>query len=399
MRIEHYTIETGATTFQIYTVAEEATTSSFPRRRESSGLKPKAFLNEWIPAFAGMTATVLLLAACEKAPAPPPEPLRPVKTMQIGLTSGTSGLSLAGEVRARHEAPLAFRVAGKVIECKFNLGDTVRRGQVLARLEPADYQLAEQAGAASVAENKSALILAEAELARFRSLREKNFVSAAALDQKQAAADEAKAKVDTAQSSHNQRMRQLDYTSLLADSDGIVTGDECNAGQVVNAGQPVLHLAQSGEKEIAVHVPESGLAGFRKSTGFTIGLNASADKAYRGKLRELAAAADPATRTYAARITVSNADAAMQLGMSATVHAQADGASIIQLPLSAVVSRDGKPGVWKLDSAGIVHATPIGVDRIEGNMVRVASGLGSGDVVVVAGANLLRDGEKVKLLP
>ena len=371
----------------------------FRRRPESSRLKQKAFLNGWIPACAGMTAATLLLAACDKSPAPSPEPLRPVKTMQIGLTPGTSGLSLAGEVRARHEAPLAFRVVGKVIECKFNLGDTVHRSQVLARLEPADYQLAEQAGAASVAENKSALILAEAELARFRSLREKGFVSAAALDQKQAAADEAKAKLDAALSAHSQRTRQLGYTSLIAGSDGIVTSNECNAGQVVSAGQPVLHLAQSGEKEIAVYVPESGLENFRKANTFTINLNALADKTYQGKLRELAAAADPATRTYAARIIVNNADAAMQLGMSATVHAQADGTSIIQLPLSAVFSRDGKPGVWKLDKAGIVHAAPISVDRIEGNMVRVASGLGSGDVVVVAGANLLRDGERVKLLP
>ena len=342
---------------------------------------------------------LLLLTACEKAPAPSPEPLRPVKTLQVGLTPGTAGLSLAGEVRARHEAPLAFRVAGKVIECKFNLGDTVHRGQMLARLEAADYQLAEQAGAASVAENRSTLMLAETDLARFRSLREKGFVSAAALDQKQATFDAARAKVDAALSSHSQKVRQIDYTSLLADSAGIVTSDECNAGQVVSAGQPVLHLAQSSEKEIVIHVPESGLASFRAASGFIIDLNALADKTYRGKLRELAAAADPATRTYAARIAVSNADTAMQLGMSATVHAQADDGSIIQLPLSAVVSRDGKPGVWKLDSAGIVHAAPIGIDRIEGNMVRVASGLGSGDIVVVAGANLLRDGERVKLLP
>ena len=146
-------------------------------------------------------------------------------------------------------------------------------------------------------------------------------------------------------------------------------------------------------------MPESGLASFRAASGFTIDLNALAEKNYRGKLRELAAAADPATRTYAARIAVSNADAVMRLGMSATVRAQTGGNSIIQLPLSAVVSRDGKPGVWKLDGAGIVHAAPIGVDSIEGNMVRVTSGLGNGDMVVVAGANLLRDGEKVKLLP
>lgn len=342
---------------------------------------------------------LMLFAACDKAPAPPPEPLRPVKTVQIGAAPGASGANLAGEVRARHETPLAFRVGGKVTECKFNLGDTVRHGQVLARLEPTDYQLAEQVGAAAVAGSRSALILAEAELARFRVLHEKGFVSAAALDQKQAALDVARAQMDAAVSSHGQKTRQLDYTSLLADSAGIVTGNECNAGQVVAAGQPVLHLAQNGEKEIAVHVPESGLADFRSASGFTIGLNALADKSYQGKLRELAGAADPATRTYAARIAVRDADAAMQLGMSATVGVLAGGSSSIQLPLGAVVSRDGKSGVWKVDGAGIVHAAAIAVERIEGNSVRIASGLNNGDIVVAAGANLLRDGEKVKLLP
>lgn len=372
------------------------TLSSFPRRCKSGGFKQKTLLNGWIPAIAGMAA-VVLLAACGKQPAATPEPIRPVKTIQIGTASGTVGLSLAGEVRARHEAPLAFRVAGKITECRFNLGDTVHRGKMLARLEPADYQLAAQAGAAGVAENRSALIFAEAELARFRGLHEKGFVSDAALDQKQAAADAAKARLDAAKSSHTQKTRQLDYTSLLAENDGVVTSRECNAGQVVNAGQPVLHLAQSGEKEIAIYVPETDLASFRAVTGLTISLNASADKIYRGKLRELAAAADPATRTYSARIAVNNADAAMQLGMSATVHAQTDSGSAMQLPLAAVVSRDGKPGVWKVDGAGIVHAAPVSIDRIKGNSVIVASGLNNGDIVVTAGANLLRDGEKIRL--
>lgn len=342
---------------------------------------------------------LLVLAACEKPPAPPPEPLRPVKTVRVGVTPGTASLSLAGEVRARHETPLAFRVAGKIIECSFELGDTVRRGQMLARLEPDDYRLAERAGAAGVAENRSALVLAEAELARFRSLREKGFVSVAALDQKQSAFDAAQAKMDAALSSRDQKARQLDYTRLLAEAGGIVTARECNAGQVVNAGQPVLHLARSGEMEIAVHVPESGLADFRASRSFSVALNAQAGKTYRGKLRELAAAADPATRTYSARIAVGDADAAMLLGMSATVRAQEEGGPIIRLPLGAVVSRDGKPGVWKVDDAGVVRAAPISVDRIEGDSVRVAGGLNIGDSVVAAGANLLRDGEKIKLLP
>ncbi|MDH4285666.1 MAG: efflux RND transporter periplasmic adaptor subunit [Gallionellaceae bacterium] len=341
----------------------------------------------------------LLLAACEKPSAPPPEPLRPVKTLQVGATPAQGGLSLAGEVRARHEAPLAFRVAGKITECKFNLGDTVQHGQLLARLDPEDYRLSEQASAASVAENKSGQTLAEAELTRFRSLHEKGFVSAAMLDQKQAAADAARAKAEAALSSREQKTRQLDYTRLLADSDGIVTAKECNAGQVVNAGQPVLYLAQKGEKEIAVHVPEGSLADFRASRSFAVALNAHSTKTYTGVLRELAAAADPATRTYAARITVKDADSSVLLGMSATVHLRVEGDSSIRLPLGAIVSRDNQPRVWKVDEAGAVHATPISIDRVEGDSVRVTGGLNPGDRVVTAGTNLLRDGEKVKLLP
>lgn len=341
---------------------------------------------------------VLLLAACGKPPAPP-EPLRPVKTVQVGMESGEAAFSLPGEVRARHEAPLAFRVGGKITECKVNLGDTVRRGQVLARLEPNDYELAAQAGAAGEAEVRSASILADAELARYRNLREKGFVSAAMFDQKQAAADAARARLEAMRSVHTGQSRQVNYTALTAEGNGIITLYNCNAGQVVGAGQPVLHLAQAGEKEVLVHLPETELVRFRSAAGFTVSLNALPDKNYKGALRELAGAADPATRTYAARIAIKDADAAMQLGMSATVRMQSAGDTAIRLPLAAVIGREGKSLVWQVDEAGIVHATHIVVGAIEGNRVQIASGLSSGNRVVVAGANLLRDGEKVKLLP
>jgi RND family efflux transporter MFP subunit len=130
-----------------------------------------------------------------------------------------------------------------------------------------------------------------------------------------------------------------------------------------------------------------------------IGLNALPNKNYQGSLRELAAAADPATRTYAARIAIKNPDNAMQLGMSATVEIQPQGGQVIRLPMAAVASRDNHALVWKVDNAGNVHEAPITVGEMEGNMIRIESGLQSGDIVVTAGANLLREGEKVKLLP
>ncbi len=341
---------------------------------------------------------LFLLVACNKPPAEP-EPIRPVKTVHVGMEPGEAYLRLPGEVRARHETPLSFRVGGKVTECKVNLGDTVRRGQILAKLEPADYQLATQSGAAGVADARSTLTLAEAELVRYRNLREKGFVSAAVLDQKQAAADAAHARVDAMQSAHTEQTRQLAYTSLPAENDGVVSAYDCNVGQVVNIGQPILRLAQSAEKEIEIHLPEAELQHFRSAGNFTVSLNALPGRSYQGVLRELAASADSATRTYAARIAVKNMDAAMQLGMSATVDMQPSDNQVIRLPLAAVVSRDSHPSVWKVDGAGSVHAAAISVAGVEGNAVRIASGLNSGDVVVTAGASLLREGEKVKLLP
>jgi multidrug efflux system membrane fusion protein len=337
-----------------------------------------------------------LLAACEQAPAPT-EPLRPVKTMRVIVAPGEARLDLPGEVRARFEAPLSFRVGGKITACEVNLGDTVHRGKILARLEPADYKLAAEAGEAEVREAKSAFMLAQTELTRYRSLREKGFVSAAMLDQKQAAADSAQARLDALQSSHAEQGRQLAYTGLEADSDGVISGYDCNVGQVVAIGQPVMKLARSGAKEIWVNVPEAELQLLRHAAAFSVSLNAAPGKAYQGALRELAAAADPATRTYPARITVLDADAAVQLGMSATVAPHLAQAQAIRLPLSAIVSRDGKPSVWKVDEAGLVHQAAIMTGDIEGNTVRVAAGLNGGDVVVTAGVNLLRDGEKVKL--
>jgi len=339
-----------------------------------------------------------LLAACGKPPAAP-EPLRPVKTVQIGMHAGTAELSVPGEVSARHETPMAFRVGGKISRCKVNLGDTVRRGQLLAQLEPTDYQLASQSGAAGLAEAKSTSTLADADLARYRSLRKKGFISAAMLDQKQGLADVARAHMEVMLSTYSKQSRQLDYTSLTAPNKGLISAYDCNEGQVVNAGQTIMRFAQSGEKEIVIHLPEAALQDFRSSSSFGISLNALPGKSYRGSLRELSAAADPATRTYAARIAVNDADSAMQLGMSATVEIRSAGKPVMRLPLIAVFSKTNNPTVWKVDNTGTVHAAAITIGSIEGDSVRIASGLVSGDVVVTAGTHLLREGEKVKLLP
>ena len=340
-----------------------------------------------------------LLAACGKTP-PAPEPVRPVKVMVVGSQAMTAQQTFPGEVRAVHESPLAFRVGGKIAECRAELGATVKAGQVLARLEAADYQLGAQAGAAGVAEAQSAQTLAAAELARYRALREKGFVSAAVLEQKQAASEAATARLTALQSSRELQNRQLNYTELVADRDGVLTADECQPGQVVAAGQTVGKLAQGAAREIEIHLPEAARPFFNRQAVFEVRGNALPGRLYHGKLRELAAAADPASRTFSARISLLDADPALQLGMSASVTvATSGGETGLRLPLAAVLSYDQHPQVWKVDAANTVHAAPVTLAGIVGNEVRIAAGLQTGEQVVVAGANLLREGQSVRPQP
>lgn len=343
-------------------------------------------------------ASLSVLSACNKPPEPP-EPLRPVKTLRVSVEDQSRALSLPGEVRARHEAALAFQVGGKITRCAVNSGDTVRRGQILAQLEPVDYALSEQSAAASEAQARSNLSVAENEFKRFQALFEKNFVSAAALEQKQAALDAARANHTAARASHTEQSRRVAYTALTADGDGVITQYNCNIGQVVSAGQSIMGLARKGEMEILVHVPESALNTVNHSPTFLLRLNALPGVSWQGRLRELSAAADPATRTYAARIRVDKPDARLRLGMTATVEIASSAQSAIYLPLSAIISRDGKPGVWQLNAENTVQRVEITLGELAGNTVQVLSGIRSGDEIIVAGADLLREGEKVKRLP
>lgn len=339
-----------------------------------------------------------LLAACGKH-AEQSEPIRPVRTLVVGMQADDAGIALPGEVRAVHESPLAFRVGGKVTECRAYLGDTVKHGQVLARLDAADYQLGAQSGAANESEARSNLTFAESDLERYRKLRDQGFISLAQLEQKKLATDAAQARLKALQSGHEVQSRQLSYTALTADHDGVLTAADCNPGQVVAIGQPVFKQAQGSEREIQIFLPESAMPNFSKAAKFSVSFSALPGKRYPGKLRELAAAADPATRTYSARISVLESDAALRLGMSASVSVQADSGQAMRLPLAAVLSYDSKPQVWKVDKAQTVHAAAVTISGIVGNEVRIASGLAAGDVVVVAGANLLREGQTVRLIP
>lgn len=327
---------------------------------------------------------VLAVAACSK-PEPSAQPLRTVRVMKVDGAAVPASLTFPGEVRARHESRLGFRIGGKLIERRVDVGDAVRRGQVLARLDAQDVAL-------NAAQAEAVRALAEAEARRTRELRAKNFVSQAALDAKETALATAVAQAGMAKN-------QATYATLRAERDGVVTAVEAEAGQVVAAGQTVLRVAEGNEKEIVIAVPEADVEKVRAAEGFAVTLNSLPGRSWDGRLRELSPAADPATRTFAARIAVPQADEAMRLGMSARVEAKVSrGDTALRLPLSAFFTRNDQPHVWVVDPATLTVAlTKVETDGVIGNEVRVKAGLAPGQRVVTAGANLLEPGQKVRL--
>ncbi len=332
----------------------------------------------------GAALAAALLSGCSQQVEQAP-PLRSVRVMQIDAAAVSASLTFPGDVRARHESRLGFRIGGKIVERRVDVGAMVKRGQVLARLDAQDVALQ----AAQAEANRA---LAEAEAKRYRELRAKNFVSQAVLDARETALQTATAQAGVARN-------QAAYATLLADRDGVVTAIEAEAGQVVSAGQTVVRVAGDSEKEIVIAVPESEVEQVRNADGFNVTLNSLPGRSWQGKLRELSPGADAATRTFTARIAVAGDDAAMRLGMSAGVQAKVSrGDTAFHLPLSAFFTRDDQPHVWVLDPATqTVRMIKVETDGVVGNDMRVKGGLQPGMWVVTAGANLLEPGQKVRL--
>ncbi|WIM04662.1 MAG: efflux RND transporter periplasmic adaptor subunit [Candidatus Nitricoxidivorans perseverans] len=330
-----------------------------------------------------LSAFALSLAACEKAPpsAPPSAPPPVVKVVAVAESFADGQRSYSGEVRARREMPLAFRIGGKLIERRVDAGARVGPGQTLARLDPADAALQ-----ASQAQAQEALAAAEAR--RTRDLHAKNFISGAALDAKETALAAARAQAGLTKN-------QVAYAALAADHAGVIAAVLAEPGQVVAAGQPVLRLARDGEREAAIALPETALAGLKVGAAAEIALW-SGGRTYRGRLRELSPAADPATRTYAARVTMIETGPEVVLGMTATVRF-AGGSPALTVPLPAVFQQGEKHAVWIVGADGALALRPIVLGAYTEAGATVVEGLAAGERIVAAGVHKLVAGQKVRV--
>lgn len=350
----------------------------------------------------GLGATLVaaaLLAACTQAAEEKPEEIRPVRVVRIGASPAERRVEYAGEVRARYETRLAFRVPGKIVERLVDTGARVKAGQPIARIDATDLRLAAASARAQVASIEAERVLAEQDLKRYTDLRAKNFISQADYDRRANARATAVARLEAARAQESQASNQAAYATLVADTAGIITAVEAEAGQVVTAGQTVARLARPGAPEVAIAVPESQRALFEGRAEIEVSLNAQPGRAWKGRLRELAPAADPATRTYAARIVILDAGDDIELGMSA--RASIRDATIpkqIRIPIAALHSRGDSPQVFVVDGNGVVQPRAVKTGGLAGERVVIESGLAPGDVVVAAGAQLLRAGQRVRVL-
>lgn len=348
-----------------------------------------------VTAFLG----AILLAACGEAPVPV-EDIRPVRTVTVGASPTSAAHTYAGEVRARYESTLGFRVPGKIIHRHVDVGMPVKAGQVLAELDPKDLLLSQSAAQAQVAAARAQAEVAELDYQRVKDLLAKGFISKAEYDRQQTQLKATQAQAQAVIAQAEVQANQTRYAKLLADADGVVIGVQAEVGQVVAAGQPVLQIARRGEVEVATAIPEDRVAQLEVGMPVTVQLWSQDGKSYPGRIRELSSAADPLARTYAVRVSVDQPPSEMKLRMTASVSIPLPGLpDRIHLPAPAMVTQDGKAGVWVVDAASSsVKFRPVEFIGVEKNEVLIGSGLKAGDVVVTAGAAFLGEGRKVKLL-
>ncbi len=342
---------------------------------------------------------LLFLAACRQEVPAKPEVPRPVRSVLAESSQVGAVLTLPGEIRPRVETRYGFRVGGKISQRLVSIGDRVKPGAVLARLDPQDIAPAIAAQTAQVQAATTELTLAGAELARQKELRTRNYISEAQLERYQAAFDGAGSRLKAAQAQLDSARNAALFQELKVDVSGVVTAIEAEAGQVVAAGQPVIRVANSGEKEVLVNLPEAQVAMVKSVRMWQVTISALADHRVDAQLRELSPVADPASRTYPMRLSLTGDTHGVELGMTAVVSALQQRNSAFILPVSVLWSQDGKPRVWIVDpKTSRVRGVTVKTGGLSDDSVHIVEGLQTGDRVVTAGASLLSEGQQVRLL-
>jgi RND family efflux transporter MFP subunit len=304
---------------------------------------------------------------------------------------------LVGEVKSRYESNQSFRINGKIIERKVEVGSFVKKGQLLVRLDASDTRLNAAAAQADVNAAETSYMLAKAEVERQRQLVNKKFISQSALDKFEAELKTASARVNQAKAQAAVSRNQARYTSLIADRDGVVTKIQAEPGQVVEPGAMIAQIVDLKQIEVLVAVPESRMAGLKAGDDVTIKLWAEQQKTYVGKIREIAPEASSATRVFDVRVSIVDTDEAIKLGMTAGVKfAKKDQEKQIMVPTSALTQINNKTSVWVIDKNNIANPREVVAGMFNEYGTEIKSGLKADEVIAIAGVHTLIKGQKVK---
>jgi RND family efflux transporter MFP subunit len=344
-------------------------------------------------------AVAMLLGACQREVAPPEPEIRPVRTVTVAPRAADNAVAMTGTVQPQTEINQSFRIDGRLIERTVDIGDTVRPGMLIARLDPQNEEASLQAARAQLTAAQAQRVEARNNYNRMRDLVAEDAVSRAQYEQAEALLRTAEAQVESVQQQVNLAGNRLSYTRLVSDVAGVVTARGPQPGEVVGAGRMIIQVAREGARDAVFDVPAQVKDSAPKNPQITVALVDDPAVTAQGRVREVSPRADPVTGTFAVRVRLIDPPAAMRLGSTVSGRMRIDGVPAIEVPATALVRADGKTAVWVFDKgSGTVALRSIGVASADAATVRVSSGLNPGDVVVTAGVQALRPGQKVRLL-
>jgi len=343
----------------------------------------------------------MLLSSCQRTEEPVAPEIRPVRAMTVAKGAGSGTFTLTGTVQAQSEVNQSFRIDGRLLERLVSVGDAVRPGQLIARLDPQNEESGLLSARAQLTGAQARLVEAQNNFTRMRDLVVENAVSRASFDQAEAGLKTAQAQVESAQSQVTLATNRLGYTRLMSSVAGVVTVQGAEPGEVVGAGRMIVQVAREGGRDAVLDVPARVKDAVTANPDIVVSLTADPKVTAKGVVREVAPRADPVTGTFRVRFRLIDPPVAMRLGTTVTgrINLPAAATAAIEIPPSAVTRADRQASVWVVDpKTGTVASRAIEIRASDPTRIEVASGLAPGDVVVTAGVHALRSGQKVRLL-
>jgi membrane fusion protein, multidrug efflux system len=342
-----------------------------------------------------------LLGACEQSAAPTTPQIRPVRAVTVEHRVISEPVIFFGQIKARDEMNLAFRVDGKLVDRMVSPGDPISVGQVVARLDAQNEQNALQAADADIAAAKAALTHAEKLEARQTDLLKRGVTSRALYDQALQQLQAAQAQLESAQARRRTAESRVNHAELVADFAGIVTAKGAEPGEFVRAGQMIVRVAPIDRMDAVFEVPAQ--LGLLRRIPYNpiveIALTDTPNVKTKGRIREISPQPDPATRLFPVKIGLDESPEGFFFGAAVTGRVSLESQPIMTVPATALIEADGRPSVWVVDPASnMVALRAIEITRYDASVVVVSSGLRDGELVVTAGVNVLYPGQKVKLL-